>query len=91
MKCLEPRQFLPLQIIIWLVPRGGVGRNKKRRKKRRILSDSEDDNDGKSDGMKEISDEEDSEEEEEGVGYDSDENPIPKKDNFAGLFTKKGK
>ena len=51
------------------------------------MSDSEDDNDGESDGAKEINEEG----EEEGVEYDSDENPIPKKDNFAGLFTKKGK
>ena len=51
------------------------------------MSDSEDDNDGESDGAKEISEEG----EEEGVEYDSDENPIPKKDNFTGLFTKKGK
>ena len=75
----------------WVQRSGWRGGDEKevKEKRIRILSNSEDDNE-ESDGVKKKSDEEEVEEgEEEEVEYDSDENHIPKKDTFAGSFTKK--
>jgi len=71
---------------------GGEAKKKKTKKrKRRILSDSEEDGDEESCGVREMTDEESNQEEIDGdVEYDSDENVIPKKETFAGLFSKKG-